>query len=70
MARRPTPRPDVTAPAVIRAGTAVEHLWGGATSGFVGDEVLVSSARLHALVFTLAPGARFGHSQPTRHAIA
>jgi len=66
MARRPTPRPDVTAPAVIRAGEAVEHRWGDAISGMVGDEVLLSSARLHALIFTLAPGARFGHSPENR----
>lgn len=66
MARRPTPRPDVTVPTVIRSGEAVEHRWGDAVSGMVGDEVLLSSARLHALIFTLAPGARFGHSPDNR----
>jgi len=66
MARRSTPRPDVTTPAVIRAGEAVEHRWGDAISGMVGDEVLLSSSRLHALIFTLAPGARFGHSPDNR----
>ena len=66
MARRPTPRPTVTAPAVVRAGEAVEHRWGDAVSGLVGDEVLLSSERLHALIFTLAPGARFGHSPDNR----
>lgn len=66
MARRPTPRPSVTAPTVVRAGAAVEHRWGDAQSGMVGDEVLLSSERLHALIFTLAPGARFGHSPDNR----
>ena len=36
MARRPTPRPTVTAPTVVRAGEAVEHRWGDAVSGLVG----------------------------------
>lgn len=66
MARRPTPRPTVSAPTVVRAGEAVEHRWGDAASGLVGDEVLLSSDRLHALIFTLAPGARFGHSPENR----
>lgn len=66
MTRRPTPRPTVTVPTVVRAGEAVEHRWGDAVSGLVGDEVLLSSDRLHALIFTLAPGARFGHSPDNR----
>lgn len=66
MARRPTPRPTYPLPTVIRPDEVTRHLWGDETSGFVGDEVLVSSSRLHALIFTLPPGARFRHSDQNR----
>jgi hypothetical protein len=70
MARRPTPRPEFDSPALLRPDTVVRHLWGDDESGRVGDEVLLSSQRLHALIFTLAPGGRFGHSPDNRTVFA
>jgi len=55
MTRRATPRPTYSRPTVVRPEEAVHHLWGDEGSGFVGDEVLLSSDLLHALVFTLPP---------------
>lgn len=70
MARRATPRPEYDQPQVITPDSVTRHLWGDAESGFVGDEVLLSTQRLHALIFTLPPGARFGHSQDNRTVFA
>ncbi len=66
MNRRATPRPVYDSPAVIRPSDVTRHLWGDEISGYVGDEVLISSGTLHALIFTLPPGGRFGHSQQNR----
>jgi mannose-6-phosphate isomerase-like protein (cupin superfamily) len=70
MSRRATPRPTYSRPAVVRPEEAVRHLWGDEGSGLVGDEVLLSSDLLHALVFTLPPGGRFGHSPDNRTVFA
>ena len=66
MSRRATPRPSYDGPTVIRPPDVTHHLWGDEEAGYVGDEVLVSSGELHALIFTLPPGGRFGHSQRNR----
>jgi quercetin dioxygenase-like cupin family protein len=65
-ARRSTPRPSYDGPVVVRPPEVTHHLWGDAEAGYVGDEVLVSSRKLHALIFTLPPGGRFRHSPPNR----
>ena len=70
MARRATPRPVFDQPHVITAANVTRHLWGDAESGYVGDEVLLSTDRLHALIFTLPPGGRFGHSPDNRTVFA
>jgi mannose-6-phosphate isomerase-like protein (cupin superfamily) len=70
MARRATPRPEYDRPTVIRSAEVVRHLWGDEESGFVGDEVLLSSQLLHGLIFTLPPGGRFGHSPDNRTVFA
>jgi quercetin dioxygenase-like cupin family protein len=70
MARRATPRPTYDAPGVIRSADCVRHLWGDPTSGYVGDEVLLSSSLLHVLIFTLPVGGRFAHSQDNRTVFA
>jgi quercetin dioxygenase-like cupin family protein len=66
VSRRPTPRPTYDSPALLPADSYVRHLWGNDESGFVGDEVLISSETLHALIFTLPPGHAFGHSPENR----
>lgn len=50
----------------IRAADAALKLWGDATSGFVNDWIFVSNETIHTMVFSLAPGARFGHSPDYR----
>ena len=70
MARRATPRPEYEQPQVITPDSVTRHIWGDAESGFVGDEVLLSTERLHALIFTLPPGGSFGHSPDNRTVFA
>ena len=70
MARRSTPRLSYDRPTVIRPPFVTSHLWGDEASGFVGDEVLISSDKIHALIFTLPPGGRFGHSEANRTVFA
>ena len=62
MARRPTPRPTFDLPTRIPAGAGVHHTWGDQGAGFVHDEVLVSSAHLHALIFSIPGGGGWRHS--------
>ena len=62
MARTPTPRPAFTSPTRIAAGAGVHHTWGDASAGFVHDEVLLSSATLHALIFSIPAGGGWRHS--------
>jgi len=66
VARRSTPRPSFDRPTVLRPPDVVHHLWGDDTAGYVGDEILLSSANLHVLIFTIPPGGRFGHSEQNR----
>ena len=57
-----TPRLTYTTPTLIRAGEATPYRWGDEGSGFVEDEVLISSQRLHSIIFTLPPRGSFVHS--------
>jgi quercetin dioxygenase-like cupin family protein len=66
MAYKPSPRPTFPGPSPIRAADAVRHVWGDEESGFVQDWIYVSSERIHAIVFGLAPGAAFRHSESFR----
>lgn len=61
-ARRATPRPTYDEPTRIAATDRTRHVWGDAESGFVIDQVYLSSDNLHVLDFALPPGGRFGHS--------
>lgn len=70
MSRRATPRPVFAQPQVITPESVTRHLWGDDVSGYVGDEVLLSTERLHALIFTLPPGGSFGHSPDNRTVFA
>ena len=70
MNRRATPRPEYDTPTLVTQGNVTRHLWGDEESGRVGDEVLISSHELHALIFTLAAGGRFGHSPDNRTVFA
>jgi quercetin dioxygenase-like cupin family protein len=54
------------APGSIRAADTTLKLWGDAESGFVNDWIYVSNDKIQQLVFSLPPGARFGHSERYR----
>jgi mannose-6-phosphate isomerase-like protein (cupin superfamily) len=62
----PSPRPTFPGPTHIRYEDVVLHLWGDETSGEVADWMYVSSEKIHHLVFGLAPGGVFRHSDAFR----
>jgi len=66
----PTPRPTFDGPAHIPASDAAQHLWGDHESGHVADWVYASTDKIHHLVFGLAPGRSFRHSQDFRTVFA
>jgi mannose-6-phosphate isomerase-like protein (cupin superfamily) len=66
MAYKPSPRPTFSGPACIPYSTVTRHLWGDRTSGEVSDWIYVSSDKIHQLVFGLAPGQCFRHSDDFR----
>jgi quercetin dioxygenase-like cupin family protein len=70
MGYRPSPRPSFDGPTVIRAADAVRHTWGDDGAGFVEDWIYVSSQLIHAIVFGLAPGGAFRHSEDFRTVFA
>jgi quercetin dioxygenase-like cupin family protein len=66
VAKSSTPRPTFDEPTHIRHQDVTLHLWGDEGSGEVVDWVYVSSDKIHHLVFGLAPGQSFGHSDRHR----
>jgi len=62
----PSPRPTFDRPTRIPFQGVTRHLWGDETSGRVDDWIYVSSGRIHQLVFGLAPGRAFRHSEEFR----
>jgi quercetin dioxygenase-like cupin family protein len=63
---RPSPRPTFTGPAAIPRRSVQHHIWGDPLAGEVSDWIYVSSDRIHALVFGLAPHGEFRHSPEHR----
>jgi quercetin dioxygenase-like cupin family protein len=61
-----TPTVVTPSPGSIRAADAALKLWGDETSGFVNDWIYVSNEKIQQLVFSLAPGDRFRHSERAR----
>ena len=61
-------RPTVVTPppGAVRAADVALKLWGDDTTGYVNDWIYVSNDKIQQLVFSLAPGARFGHSERHR----
>jgi quercetin dioxygenase-like cupin family protein len=66
MAYTPSPRPVFDGPAAIPYEAVARHLWGDEESGHVADWIYVSSAEIHQLVFGLAAGGWFRHSDQYR----
>jgi len=63
---RPSPRPSYDAPTLVRRIDVQRHVWGDHESGLVADWIYASTARLHVLLFGLAPGKWFRHSPEFR----
>jgi quercetin dioxygenase-like cupin family protein len=63
---RPSPRPRFEGPAAIPYAGVTRHIWGDAESGEVFDWIYASSDRLHTIVFGLAAGGAFRHSEQFR----
>ena len=63
---RPSPRPTFDSATAIRQRDAVRYTWGDDESGEVLDWLYVSSGSVHQLLFGLAAGASFRHSDQFR----
>jgi quercetin dioxygenase-like cupin family protein len=62
----PSPRPTFDGPAVIRRADVTKHVWGDPEAGEVYDWIYASTDKVHMLVFGLAPGGAFRHSEEYR----
>ncbi|MCC6790922.1 MAG: cupin domain-containing protein [Thermomicrobiales bacterium] len=70
MSYKASPRPTFDHPAPIPYASVTRHLWGDDASGEVADWIYVSSGKIHQLVFGLAPGGVFRHSDGYRTVFA
>lgn len=61
-----SPRPVFDGPALIRRGDVTRHVWGDPAAGEVFDWIYASTDKVHMLVFGLAPGTGFRHSEDFR----
>jgi quercetin dioxygenase-like cupin family protein len=61
-----SPRPTFDGPALIRRGDVTRHVWGDPAAGEVYDWIYASTDKVHMLVFGLAPGGAFRHSEDYR----
>ena len=61
-----SPRPAFDGPALIRRADVTRHVWGEPASGEVFDWIYASTEKVHMLVFGLAPGGAFRHSEDFR----
>jgi quercetin dioxygenase-like cupin family protein len=61
-----TPTVVTPLPGAVRAAEATLKLWGDEAAGYVNDWIYVSNEKIQQLVFSLAPGGRFGHSERHR----
>jgi quercetin dioxygenase-like cupin family protein len=65
-----SPRPTFDGPALIRRADVTRHVWGDTQAGEVFDWIYASTDRVHMLVFGLAPGGAFRHSEAYRTVFA
>jgi quercetin dioxygenase-like cupin family protein len=61
-----SPRPTFDGPALIRRADVTRHIWGDPAAGEVYDWIYASTERVHMLVFGLASGGGFRHSEDFR----
>jgi mannose-6-phosphate isomerase-like protein (cupin superfamily) len=62
----PSPRPAFDRPTLITQATVTRHIWGDPEAGNVADWIYASTQHIHTIVFGLAPGGRFTHSDDFR----
>lgn len=66
----PSPLPSYAGPTALPLERVTHYVWGDEGSGRVEDWIYVSSAKIHQLVFGMAPGAWFRHSPEFRTVFA
>jgi quercetin dioxygenase-like cupin family protein len=66
MNRPPSPRTAFTGPTHIPFETTIRRMWGDKDSGKVPDWVYISGEKIHQLIFKIAPGEAFRHSENYR----
>lgn len=66
MGYSPSPRPTFSEPTHIRYADVTRHLWGDPVAGEVSDWIYASTDKIHQLLFGLAPGGAFRHSDSAR----
>lgn len=66
MNRPPSPRTTFTVPTYISFANTLYRLWGDEQSGFVPDWIYVSGDKIHQMIFKLASGEGFRHSDAYR----
>lgn len=66
MNRPPSPRTTFTVPTHIPFADTLYRLWGDEQSGFVPDWIYVSGDKIHQMIFKLARGEAFRHSDAYR----
>lgn len=66
MAYKSSPRPVFDGPTPIPYASVTRHLWGDDAAGRIDDWIYVSSDKIHQLVFGMAPGSGFRHSESYR----
>jgi quercetin dioxygenase-like cupin family protein len=66
MGYNPSPRPTFSEPTHIPYETVTRHLWGDDEAGWVSDWIYASTDKIHQLLFGLAPGGAFRHSDSAR----
>lgn len=62
----PSPRPRFDRPTLITDRSVTRHIWGDPEAGNVADWIYASTDHVHCLVFGVAPGGRFTHSEAFR----
>ncbi len=70
MSYRASPRPTFDGPSPIPYASVTRHLWGDDEAGEVADWIYVSDDQIHQIVFGLAPGGGFRHSDAFRTVFA
>jgi quercetin dioxygenase-like cupin family protein len=61
-----SPRPSFDQTTLISYANVTRHLWGDDEAGRVADWIYVSSQEIHQIVFGVAPGGSFRHSEAYR----